>query len=160
MICPIRQADPLKRFLRRQESCYARALRKIEDGKKGSHWMWYVFPQLRGLSKSRKGFVFSLADKNEAMAYLAHPVLGRRLEECCEALLRQEHRTAEEIFGKTDAAKLRSSMTLFMTVSEGFLFQQVLERFFDGTGDPLTAFLLKTQEVCTKKTKNDPQGSL
>ncbi len=137
--------DPhdLKRFLDAQEQVYERALAEIRGGRKYTHWMWYIFPQYEGLgfsSTSRRYAIHSLA---EAEAYLAHPVLGRRLVECAEAVLGVTGSTAHEIFGSPDDLKLRSSATLFACASTpGSVFDRVLERYFEGERDPKTLKLL------------------
>ena len=135
--------DSLERFLRPQETMYETALEELEDGCKMSHWMWYIFPQLRGLGKSPMAWMYGIADEAEARAYLAHPVLGLRLKECCKAILRHEDQSAEDILGSIDAMKLRSCATLFAALSEeGSLFHQILDCFYNGTPDPLTLELL------------------
>ncbi len=129
----------LERYLRRQSHTYETALQELKQGEKKSCWMWFIFPQLRGLARSRKSFVYGIRDLDEAKAYLAHPVLGPRLIECCEAVLEHSDRSAEEIFGELDAVKLCSSMTLFSLVcNEGSIFHNVLDRFFGGQRDRLT----------------------
>ncbi len=126
----------LKRYIDRQEQMYHVALREIRCGKKVCHWMWYIFPQLRGLGKSRKSYVYGIDSLEEAKAYLVHPVLGQRLVECCEALLTHKDKNIEDILGEIDAIKLRSCMTLFDLASEkDGIFQKVLHHFFDGEGD-------------------------
>lgn len=133
----------LERFLKAQEKHYASALREIIAGEKRSHWMWFIFPQLRGLGRSRKAYVYGIIDLNEAKAYLAHPVLGERLRQCTRALLAQTDRTAVDMFGGIDALKLRSCMTLFALAEEGnSVFREALERYFDGKLDPLTEALV------------------
>ena len=133
-----------KRFLRAQEHAYDDALQELRRGKKTGCWMWFIFPQLRGLGESPISFLYSLSDLNEAKAYLSHPVLGQRLIECCEALLTHEDKAAEDILGEVDAIKLRSSMTLFSLVcEENSVFCKVLDRFFCGQHDSLTLALAK-----------------
>src|SRR5262245_13034286 len=107
--------DPynLSRFVQAQEDDYARALSELRGGKKRTHWMWYIFPQLDGLAFSATAKLYSLKSVEEARAYLAHPILGPRLLECTEAVLRIEDRSATEIFGSPDDLKLRSCATLF-----------------------------------------------
>lgn len=138
---PYEQA--LRRFLKRQEKVYDTALSEIRNGEKIGCWMWYIFPQLRGLGKSRKSFVYGIDSLRQAKAYLSHPVLGERLVECCEALLTHTDKTAVDVFGAVDVAKLRSSMTLFAQADgDDSIFHQVLDRFFDGKTDPHTLALL------------------
>jgi uncharacterized protein (DUF1810 family)/inhibitor of KinA sporulation pathway (predicted exonuclease) len=128
-------ATPLDRFIRAQEGVYERALDEIRRGRKTSHWMWYIFPQLIGLGKRITSQRFGIRDLEEARAYLVHPVLGACLLECLQAVLDQQG-TAVDIFGDTDARKLRSCVTLFVHADPAQpVFQQVLERFFDDRPD-------------------------
>ena len=134
-------ADPynLQRFLDAQASTYERALAELEAGKKQSHWMWFIFPQLEGLGHSANAQRYGIRGLDEANAYVTHPILGPRLHACAEALLVWRHRTAREIFGSPDDIKLCASMTLFATLPpENNVFHQVLEHFFEGHADPLT----------------------
>lgn len=138
---PDKQQDPfqLDRFVQAQARDYARALAEIRAGQKSSHWMWYIFPQIEGLGFSSMSRLYSIKSRAEAGAYLEHPILGRRLVECAEAALAVEGRTAIEIFGSTDAQKLRSSATLFAAVSpENSVFHRLLEHFFQGRPDGAT----------------------
>ena len=137
--------DPhdLERFVAAQEGVYARALDELRDGAKQSHWMWFVFPQVRGLGSSAMAQRYAIAGLDEARAYLGHPVLGPRLVACARALLEVQGRSAREILGSPDDLKLRSSMTLFAQVSDDPVFRQVLERYFDGDADPLTLSAVK-----------------
>jgi uncharacterized protein (DUF1810 family) len=138
-------ADPhgLSRFVEAQEGVYATALAELRAGRKRSHWMWFVFPQVAGLGVSPTAQHFAIRALDEARAYLAHPVLGPRLVECAAAVLAVEGRTAHEIFGSPDDLKLRSSMTLFAQVSApGSVFDQVLDRLFHGQSDERTQALL------------------
>ena len=133
--------DPfnLSRFVEAQEPDYACALGEIRAGRKRSHWMWYVFPQLAGLGSSATSQRFGISSLDEAEAYLAHPLLGPRLVECAEALLAVPNRSAHDILGPPDDIKLRSCATLFALVSPtGSAFHRLLERFFEGAGDPAT----------------------
>ncbi len=133
----------LQRFVRAQNGVYDTALKEIRNGDKRSHWMWFIFPQLRGLGKSEMATFYGIADLNEAKDYLAHPVLGARLIECCEAVLSNKDKTTYEIFGGIDAKKLRSSMTLFLAASDGDLvFKEVLDRFYGGKKDGATLKIL------------------
>jgi len=137
--------DPydLDRFVRAQAGHYMDALDEVRSGRKRSHWMWFVFPQLEGLGSSDLARNYAITGAAEAQAYLAHPVLGPRLRECCEAVFGVEGRTAREIFGGIDEMKLRSCVTLFASVSPpGSLFEAVLEKFFAGRPDPRTLDLL------------------
>lgn len=135
--------NSLERFMNAQERVYEVALKELKDGKKTSHWMWYVFPQLRGLGKSNTSFIYGIINISEAKEYLAHPILGTRLKECCEAVLAHKEKTAEEIFGYIDDEKLRSCMTLFAYISEeDSVFHKVLESFFDSNCDEKTVNLI------------------
>ena len=133
--------DPfhLARFVDAQRDAYEQALTEIRAGRKRSHWMWFVFPQIAGLGLSAMSQRFAIRSLDEARAYLAHPVLGPRLVRIAEAVVAVEGRTAAEIFGSPDDLKLRSSMTLFAVVSApGSVFRQVLDRYFDGQADDRT----------------------
>src|SRR5213075_2588945 len=121
------------------EHDYARALGEIRGGQKRTHWMWYIFPQLDGLAHSSTSKHFSIKSAEEAKAYLAHPVLGLRLLECVEALLRLEGRSAGDIFGYPDDLKLKSCATLFAAVSPaGSVFGRLLEKYYAGGRDDKT----------------------
>ncbi len=130
----------LQRFLDAQNEggTYERALTELRAGRKTSHWMWFLFPQIEGLGRSPMAQRYAIGSAAEARAYLAHPVLGPRLRECAEALLEVEGRSAEQILGPVDALKLRSSMTLFAPVASDDLFQRVLDRYYGGVPDPET----------------------
>lgn len=137
--------DPydLERFLRAQEKDYEQALAEITNGRKLSHWMWYVFPQFAGLGTSRTSSYYSVKSLAEAEAYLAHPVLGARLVECADAALHVEGRSAVEIFGSPDSMKLRSCATLFAHVSpKGSVFHRIIDKYFDGEPDKHTLALI------------------
>jgi len=136
----------LERFVRAQNEgqTYEHALAELRAGRKESHWMWFVFPQMAGLGQSATSRHFAVSGLDEAHAYLAHETLGPRLLECCRVLLALENRSAEEVFGPLDALKLRSSMTLFMRAEPGDpLFARVVDRFFAGVPDPATEALLE-----------------
>jgi uncharacterized protein (DUF1810 family) len=125
----------LERFVQAQDArrTYAAALAELRAGRKTGHWMWFVFPQIAGLGLSETSRRYAISSLDEARAYLAHPVLGARLEESARALLELDGRTATEILGPVDAMKLRSSMTLFARAApEQALFGDVLDRYFDG----------------------------
>jgi len=133
----------LQRFLTAQEPVFENALAELEDGRKRSHWMWFVFPQLKGLGHSEMAQRFGIGGLDEAVAYLAHPTLGPRLERCCRALLKWRHRSALDILGSPDDMKLRSSMTLFAAVApDNPLFQEVLDGFFQGKPDSTTLSMI------------------
>ena len=138
-------ASDLSRFLKAQEYDYAQALREIRAGRKRSHWMWYIFPQIQGLGFSSTAQYYAIRDLNEAKDYLAHPVLGARLKEISEALLELDGLSAHEIFGYPDDLKLRSCMTLFrMADLNCEVFEQVLEKYYDGEPDRRTVELAAT----------------
>jgi len=135
--------DPyhLERFVAAQDSggTYGRALEELRRGRKTSHWMWFVFPQIAGLGQSQMSRTYALASLDEARAYLRHPVLGPRLIECARAVAESSASSAEEIFGGIDTLKLQSSMTLFLRAApEEAVFGQVLERYFGGRADQAT----------------------
>ena len=129
----------LSRFTSAQAGVYDQALAELKAGCKRSHWMWFVFPQIAGLGSSPTARRYAIASLEEARAYLADPVLGPRLIESATALLAVEGRTAEEILGYPDDLKLRSSMTLFARAApQTKVFQEVLDRYYDGKPDPQT----------------------
>lgn len=133
----------IERFIEPQDFLYATALAEIKAGKKSSHWMWFIFPQLRGLGRSAMARIYGIEGLDEAWAYLSHPILSARLTEISEALLRLNTQNPEEILGEIDARKLQSSMTLFALISEdGSVFHQVLDRFYGGQMDAHTLELL------------------
>jgi uncharacterized protein (DUF1810 family) len=137
--------DPydLNRFVEAQEGDYENALAEIRNGRKRSHWMWYVFPQFEGLGFSSTSRRYAIKSLAEARAYLNHPVLGPRLVECIEAALSVEGRSAHDIFGSPDDMKLRSCATLFAHVSpKGSAFERLLEKYFKGKPDDRTIQLL------------------
>jgi len=138
-------SDPhdLQRFIDAQESIYETALAELRAGSKRSHWMWFIFPQLRGLGLSPTAQFYGIDSLDEATAYLGHPLLGTRLRECVDAILPWSGRLgAEVIFGATDALKLRSSLTLFDHVEPNARFAAGLAAFFDGEPDQRTLALL------------------
>jgi uncharacterized protein (DUF1810 family) len=140
-----RDADPwdLARFLREQVGMHEAAVRELRAGRKTGHWIWYEFPQLAGLGRSSMSVRYAISGIDEARAYLAHPVLGPRLIECCEALLVDRGRDAVEILGPVDAVKVRSSMTLFHRADPAQpAFRRVLDALYGGSPDPRTDELL------------------
>jgi uncharacterized protein (DUF1810 family) len=139
-----RQTTPsLQRFVEAQDSVYAVVLEELAAGKKTTHWMWFVFPQLKALGRSAIAKFFGIESSAEALAYWQHPVLGRCLKECKELVLAVEDKTANEIFGSPDDLKFCSCMTLFAQVApEEPLFGQALDRFFGGQPDENTMELL------------------
>ncbi len=137
--------DPydLQRFVTAQDPVYDRVLAELRRGRKASHWMWFVFPQVAGLGSSPTARHFAIRGADEARAYLAHPVLGPRLLECARALVSLPTSDPVEVLGSVDAQKLRSSMTLFAAVApDEPVLREVLDRCFDGARDPLTLELL------------------
>ncbi|MFV9657497.1 DUF1810 domain-containing protein [Pseudomonas sp. NY15366] len=133
--------DPfdLARFVEAQRRDYQQALDELRAGAKRSHWIWYVFPQLRGLGRSEMAEHYAISGLDEARAYLAHPLLGPRLEDCARALLSHRGRSARQIMGSPDDLKLRSSMTLFHAAAPTQpLFAEVLQAFYDGEQDAAT----------------------
>jgi uncharacterized protein (DUF1810 family) len=139
--------DPfnLSRFVEAQDrgDCYTRVVEELGRGRKATHWMWFVFPQVAGLGLSAMAREYAVASLDEARAYLDHPRLGPRLRECAGIVADTKSRTAEQIFGDIDARKLRSSMSLFLRAAPTEeRFQQVLDRYFEGAPDPATERLL------------------
>ncbi len=135
----------LDRFVAAQEHSYEAALAELRRGRKTGHWIWYVFPQLFGLGRSEMSRYYGISSLDEAVAYLAHPVLGPRLRDCASALLAIRDGRADDILGSIDAMKVRSSMTLFHRAApEEPAFRQVLERYYDGVEDDLTIGLLQS----------------
>ncbi len=133
--------DPfhLLRFVKAQDLVWEAVREELRRGRKGTHWMWFVFPQLAGLGLSDMSRRFAIAARQEAEAYLAHPVLGPRLREVTTLVMRIEGRSARQIFGSPNDLKLRSCMTLFAAVeADGGIFQTVLRTYFDGQQDPAT----------------------
>ena len=135
----------LQRFIDAQETSYEAALSEIKNGRKKSHWMWYIFPQIQGLGFSETSKFYAIKDINEAEEFLKHPLLGHRLVRLCNELLKLESDDANRIFGSPDDLKLKSSMTLFSSLNINPVFQMVLEKFFNGTED------IKTLEIISKE---------
>jgi len=134
-------ADPfnLERFVDAQAPIYEQARRELKAGRKQSHWMWFIFPQIAGLGTSPTSVRFAIASLDEARAYLAHPVLGPRLRECAKLAVDVEGRTAREIFGPVDEMKFRSSVTLFAQAApDEDVFQRCIDKYFAGSHDPAT----------------------
>jgi uncharacterized protein (DUF1810 family) len=133
----------LDRFVSAQETTYARVLTELARGLKTSHWMWFIFPQVAGLGSSEMSRRYAISSIEEAHAYLAHPLLGARYRECVATLQDLVGTTAEAVFGSVDAAKLRSSLTLFAETAPGDpLFEAALHRWFRGDKDKLTVDIL------------------
>ncbi len=139
--------DPhdLQRFVAAQDGVFETAVAELRAGSKQSHWMWFIFPQLRGLGRTPTAHFYGISSLEEARAYLGHPLLGPRLRQCVEAVLPWGNkRSAEQILGPIDALKLRSSLTLFDAVEPHSLFHQALDVFLDGVADERTLALLKS----------------
>jgi len=133
----------LTRFIAAQEGVYGQAFAELRQGRKQSHWMWFVFPQIAGLGSSPKARLYAIASADEARAFLAHPLLGDRLRDCAAAILAHRERGAEAIFGAVDALKLRSSMTLFEAVADDPApFAEALGAFYGGERDAATLRLI------------------
>ena len=142
---PRRSDDPydLTRFVRAQENDYEHALSEIRSGRKRTHWMWYIFPQIDGLAFSSTAKHYSIKSLAEAKAYLDHPILGPRLLECAESVVRVEGRSATEIFGSPDDLKLRSCATLFACVApQETVLDRLLRKYYRGERDGKTLHLL------------------
>ena len=136
--------EDLERFVRAQQPVYEEVLEELRQGRKAGHWMWFIFPQIAGLGHSPMSERYAIRSLEEARAYLAHALLGARLRECTGIVLALTGRTAEDVFGRIDAMKLRSSMTLFhRAVPDEPIFQLVLDQWFGGTADPMTDALLE-----------------
>lgn len=131
----------LNRFLSAQATTYQSVLKELKNGRKQSHWMWYIFPQLDGLGKSETAKFYAIKSIKEAVAYLNHPVLGTRLLECSNTVLEINNKTAREIFGYPDELKFKSSMTLFSELEPKSVFIQVLDQYFQSKRD------LRSQEI-------------
>jgi len=137
--------DDLERFVSAQDPVYEQVLRELAAGCKTSHWMWFVFPQLRGLGRSATAEHYGIADAAEATAYQAHPTLGKRLRECTRLVLEVRGRDAHAIFGSPDDLKFHSSMTLFAAVAPTEpVFKEALDRYYHGARDLRTVELLQT----------------
>lgn len=136
--------NPLNRFIKAQQNTYAHVLKELRNGKKTTHWMWFIFPQIEGLGYSPTAKFYSIKTIEEAKEYLAHPVLGKRLLECANILLNINSKSADEIFGYPDNLKLKSCLTLFNFVApEQKVFADVLEKYFAGTKDEKTLSILQ-----------------
>ena len=138
----------LDRFVQAQRGVYEGALDELRRGRKTSHWMWFIFPQIEGLGHSEMAELYAIESLDEARAYLDHPVLGPRLRACATAILTVSARTAEEILGPIDAVKLRSSMTLFLRAApDEPVFAEVLDRWYGGVPDAATDARLSHAEA-------------
>ncbi|MCU1382777.1 MAG: hypothetical protein JWL71_1474 [Acidobacteria bacterium] len=148
--------DPydLERFVRAQEDDYEVALSEIRRGRKQSHWMWYIFPQFEGLGISATSKRYAVKSVAEARAFLAHPVLGPRLLQCADAVVRLDRLSAVDIFGDPDNVKLQSCATLFASVSPaGSVFHRLIDKYFDGQLDARTLRLIG--DVHTPQSRTD-----
>ena len=136
----------LERYIKAQAPVYARALDELKRGHKQSHWMWYVFPQIAGLGHSAMSHTYAIQSLEEAREYLAHPLLGARLRDCCKTLMAMEGHTAHEIFRSPDDLKFRSCLTLFAQAApEETIFRDLLQKYFGGKADLATLELLADQ---------------
>ena len=144
-----RMMDTIERFVKAQESDYACALQEIKNGRKRSHWMWYVFPQFKGLGFSETSKYYSIKNVDEAKSYLNHPILGERLKLITKELLALNENNANKVFGSPDDLKLKSSMTLFAAIDESqeHIFQAELDKFFNGQTYNKT-LTLKEEYIC------------
>jgi len=134
----------LERFARAQEPIFEAVRSELGEGAKAGHWMWFIFPQIRGLGRSQMSVEFGISSLEEARAYLAHPILGPRLRECTRLVLSVKGSSITEIFGYPDEMKFRSSMTLFArATSEDEVFAEALQKYFSGIPDKLTLELLE-----------------
>ena len=138
------------RFEKAHEFCYEIALSEVKQGRKESHWMWYIFPQVFGLGTSQRAVDFAMNSLQEARAFLAHEMLGNHLRKICEALLKLQGADAVQVFGRTDAMKLHSSMTLFDAVKPNDIFAEVLDKYYDGERDKLTLCRLSLNDRMQK----------
>jgi uncharacterized protein (DUF1810 family) len=137
----------LERFVQAQAPVIEQALRELQAGRKQSHWMWFVFPQIAGLGRSPTARFYAIPSLDEARRYLVHPVLGTRYRECCQAVMHVRDRSAHDIFGSPDDLKFRSSLTLFAEAAPGeALFRDLLEKYFDGELDGTTLELLAREK--------------
>jgi len=132
----------LQRFIDAQNETYVRALEEIKAGRKRSHWMWFIYPQMKGLGRSSTSMFYGINGLDEAREYLAHPILGERLREISQMLLQLDTNDAHAVFGSPDDMKLRSCMTLFDNISPNDIFADVLDKYFDGHRDYKTNKLL------------------
>lgn len=146
--------NDLLRFLDAQNKLYLTALSEIKKGKKETHWMWFIFPQVKGLGKSDTANYYAINDLKEATEFLEHPILGKHLIEISELFLTFKRKSADGILGDLDARKLRSSMTLFSLVENtNPIFQEVLEAFFSGESDPLTLSIINSSIKSSLETE-------
>ncbi|OMQ09416.1 DUF1810 domain-containing protein [[Flexibacter] sp. ATCC 35103] len=146
--------NDLLRFLDAQNKLYLTAFSEIKKGKKETHWMWFIFPQIKGLGQSDTANYYAINDLKEATEFLEHPILGKHLIEISELFLTFKRKSADGILGDLDARKLRSSMTLFSLVENtNPIFQEVLETFFSGESDPLTLSIINSSIKSSLETE-------
>lgn len=143
--------EQLDRFIKAQENTYSVALNEIKNGRKQSHWMWYIFPQIKGLGMSETSRYYGIDGEEEAKAYLDNEILGSRLREITSELLKLNIDNPVDIFGTIDTMKLKSSMTLFDYVSEDKIFSQVLNKYYNGEIDEKTILLCKKRKKLVYK---------
>lgn len=139
--------DPfnLDRFVVAQEKMYANVVEELKSGLKISHWMWFIFPQVESLGRTAMAKMYAIRSINEAKAYIAHPILGKRLQECTELVLSIDGKSANDIFGHPDDLKFKSSMTLFLIAAPQIdLFQRAINKYYEGYQDRLTSDFLDT----------------
>jgi uncharacterized protein (DUF1810 family) len=142
-VAPANDPYGLERFIKAQDPVYDTVCAELRNGRKASHWMWFIFPQLRGLGHSQMATKFGISSRQEAEAYLKHPVLGPRLRECSRLVNLVEGRSIHQILGYPDDLKFRSSMSLFASIApEERVFQEALQKYFEGEVDRLTLELL------------------
>ena len=135
-------SNNVSRFIEAQENTYSDALSEIRNGRKRTHWMWFIFPQIKGLGNTQMSVKYSINDINEAIFYINHPILGNRLKEITGELLKIKDKSALDIFGSPDDKKLKSCMTLFSIVSQDSIFRQVLSQFFNSEKDGKTLYII------------------
>ena len=143
--------NSLDRFLSVQQYVYEEALKEIKEGEKKSHWMWFIFPQIIGLGESDNAIYYSIVNVDEAIQYLSHEILGKRLREITNELLKLKTNNPEEIFGEIDTMKLKSSMTLFDYIEQNSIFDEVLNKYFNGQRDELTLNKIDKQKHITTR---------
>lgn len=136
-------SDDVSRFVKAHESMYETALQEVRNGKKESHWIWYILPQLRGLGRRYNAYYYGISGLDEAREYLKNPILSAHMNEILNELLNHSTNNPEDIFGELDAIKLKSSMTLFDLIKPDSIFSRVLDKFFNGQRDNLTLKLIK-----------------
>ena len=143
--------ERLERFVKAQDNSYTTALREVKSGHKKGHWIWYIFPQMKGLGQSYKSDYYGIKSIEEARDYLNHPVLGARIREITQALLDlPSNLTSERIFGGLDSLKVQSSMTLFYCISKEDLFLDVIDRFYNGNFDTKTWYKFNKEQIQIK----------